>query len=238
MARASASSTLDSPRKRWYRGPAGERWWFAAVLIPGALTAAVVATQGSSIQTDLQTRVESSLEAAGMVGVQVEMSGRSVHLTVPTGQNTQRAVDTASSVEGVGAVDAERVAANAAEARACEDLQAKIDKVTETRGVLFPGGSASLSGSAASQVSSIAKLVVKCPSATVTVDGHADASVLDKSSVSLRRAEAVASALARGGVKSTRIETNGYADTFPISRDDTAEARAANNRVVITVAED
>jgi outer membrane protein OmpA-like peptidoglycan-associated protein len=237
MARASAS-TLDSPRKRWYRGGPGERWWFAAVLIPGALTAVVVATQGSSIESDLQTRVEASLEAAGMTGVEVEMSGRSVHLTVPTGQNEEKAVDTASAVEGVGAVDAERVAASAAEARACEDLQAKIDKVTETRGVLFPGGSASLSGTAASQVSAIAKLLVKCPSVAVTVDGHADASVLDKSAVSLRRAEAVRGALTRGGVKSSRIETNGYGDTFPIARDDTAAARAANNRVVITVAED
>lgn len=235
MARAGASSTIASPRKRWYRASPGERWWFAAVLIPGALTAAVVATQGSSIESDLQSRVESSLVAAGVTGVQVEMSGRAVHLTVPTGQNEQKAVDTAAGVEGVGAVDAERVAASAAEARACEDLQAKIDKVTETRGVLFPGGSASLSGSASSQVSAIAKLLVKCPAATVKVDGHADASVLDKSGVSLRRAEAVRSALARGGVKSTRIETNGYGDTFPIARDDTAEARAANNRVVITV---
>lgn len=236
MARAGASSTLDSPRKRWYRGSAGERWWFAAVLIPGALTAAVVATQGSSIESDLQTRVESSLEAAGFTGVQVEMSGRSAHLTVPTGQDGQTAVDVASAVEGIGPVDAERVAASAAEARACEELQAKIDKVTQTRGVLFAGGSTSISGAAASQVSAIGKLLVKCPPATVTVDGHADASVLDKSAVSLRRAEAVRNALVRAGVKTSRIETNGYGDTFPIARDDTPEARAANNRVVIKVA--
>jgi len=238
MARASASSTLDSPRRRWYRGGAGERWWFAAVLIPGALTAAVVATQGSSIESDIQTRVESSLVSAGMTGVSVGMEGRNVHLTVPTGQNEQKAVEVAGTVEGVGAVDAERVAANAAEARACEDLQAKIDKVTETRGVLFSGGSTTFTSAASGQVSAIAKLLVKCPSATVKVSGHADASVLDKSGVSLRRAENVRNAFMREGVKASRIEVQGYGDTFPIARDDTPEARAANNRVVISVSEE
>ena len=119
-----------------------------------------------------------------------------------------------------------------------KDSTLKIDKVTETRGVLFAGGSSSLSGSASAQVAAIGKLIVKCPSARVKVDGHADASVLDKSSVSLRRAEGVRNALVRYGVKAARIEVNGYGDTFPIARDDSPEARAANNRVVITVSEE
>jgi len=237
MARAVAPSD-GSPRKKLYRQNPGERWWFALLLLPTSLTALAVYTIGGSVESELRQNTLVSLEAAGLTGVTVEMHGRNVTVKVPTGQSQDKAEAAVESVTGIGKVDVEQVARNAAEARACDDLQAKIDNVTKGRGIPFDGSSASLSGSSAAAVRTIAKLLVHCPSAMVAANGYTDGSVLRGSTVSLRRAEAVRGALVRDGVKAARIDAQGFGDTFPVSRDDTPAGRAANNRVSITLVED
>ena len=237
MARAVAPSN-GSPRNKLYRQNPGERWWFALLLLPTSLTALAVYAVGGSVESGLREHTLASLEAAGLTGVTVEMHGRNATVKVPTGQSQEKAEAAAKSVTGIGKVDVEHVARNAAEARACDDLQAKIDNVTRSRGIGFAGSSSSLSGSSVAAVHTIAKLLVRCPSALVAANGYTDGSVLHGSTVSLRRAEAVRSALVRDGVKVARIEAQGFGDTFPVSRDDTAAGRAANNRVSITMVED
>ena len=164
------------------------------------------------------------------------MSGRNANLKVPTGQSEAKAVAVAEGVDGIGDVEAENVPRSAVEARSCDRLDETIGSEDEI--LTFAGSSASLSGSAAGQVSSLAKLMDKCPAATVKIGGHADGSVLNASVVSLRRAEAVCAALARGGVVATRCTAQGYGDTQPASAGDTSADRALNNRVTITLEEE
>lgn len=236
MARA-----VDSPsnaRKRVYRQSPGERWWFAVILLPALLTAAFVMTSGESVERDLALRTSVALQENGVTGVLVEMSGRNAHLKVPTGVSEDQALEVAKSVEGIGDVGAENVARSAAEARACESLEERFGGNADQNPLLFAGSSASLSGGAASEVAAVARLLVKCPTATVAVDGHADGSVVNASVVSLRRAEAVRDALVRGGVKADRINEHGFGDGQPVSFDDTPSGRALNNRVTITLEEE
>jgi outer membrane protein OmpA-like peptidoglycan-associated protein len=238
MARAVAPSE-GGPRKKLYRaGGPGERWWFAVLLVPALLTALAVYSSGPAIESELEKETVAALAAAGLTGTAVEMHGRNVTVRVPTGQSQSKAQQAAEAVTGIGNVDIERVARNAAEARACEGLQAKMDDATRGRGIGFDGSSTSLAGASATAVHTIARLLVRCPSAAVAANGYTDGSVLNGSTVSLRRAEAVRNALLRGGVKPARVDAKGFGDTFPVTDDDSPAGRAANNRVTITLVED
>jgi outer membrane protein OmpA-like peptidoglycan-associated protein len=238
MARAVAPAD-GSPRRKLYReGSPGERWWFALLLVPASLTALAVYLGGGSVEAELQQQTAASLQAAGLTGVTVDMHGRNATLNVPTGQNEATAKTAAESIAGLGDIEVKHVARNAAEARACEDLQTKIDSATGGRGVRFEGSSTSLSGAGAASVHAIAKLLVRCPSADVVANGYTDGSVLNGSTVSLRRAETVRKALVRDGVKVTSVDTQGFGDSFPLSTQDSPAGRAANNRVSITLVED
>ena len=116
------------PRRRLYRRASpGERWWFALLLVPALLTAAVVYGRGGAIESQLQGDVETSLQDAGLSGTTVEMNGRKAVVHVPTGMSMDVVAEAAQSVDGVAEVRVKHVVRNAAEARACEDLQTKID---------------------------------------------------------------------------------------------------------------
>lgn len=230
-----AASDAPSTTRLHRAGSPGERWWFAVLLIPTLLTAVVILTQGETIEADLESETVAALREAGLANTRVDMSGRRVTLLVPTGENVDRAVAVAEEIEGVGDVTGERVAASAAEAKACANLQNKIDGVADGRGIQFGGSGTTVSAAGRVAVKAIADLLVRCPSALVTAEGHVDASVLDGSTVSLRRAEAVKRALQDEGVKSSRIKVQGFGDTFPLAKESSAAAAALNNRVAVTV---
>ncbi len=236
MPRAVAPSA-GSARQKLYRtsGP-GERWWFALLLLPASLTALLVYTSGGSIENKLQHETLVALETAGVAGTTVQVAGRTATVRVPTGQNEQKALAAAETVIGLGGVEVQHVARNAAEERACNELSAKLETLVGARGIGFDGSATGLSRAGAAVVHKVARLLVRCPSAEVTVNGYTDGSVLSGSNVSLRRAEAVRRMLVGDGVKPARIQTRGYGDSFPVSQKDTAAGRTANNRVTITLA--
>ncbi len=230
--------TVGTPgRTRLYRerGP-GERWWFGLLLIPALLTAAVVLTQGDAIESELERDALAQLRTAGLPHTQVEMAGRNATLLVPTGEDENAALAAAREVEGIADVEVVNVAANAREARACEVLQHKIDRAGDQQGIAFAGGSTTMTGSGLATVRSVGRLLVACPSAVVVAEGHTDPAVINGGKVSLGRAEAVRNALARAGVKKSRVSVKGFGDSYPVSTGDTGAARARNNRVEVTVA--
>ncbi len=71
----------------------------------------------------------------------------------------------------------------------------------------------------------------------VRVDGHTDdvGSARYNDQLSLRRAESVARQLARAGMNDAAIERRGFGFTRPVASNATAEGRAQNRRVVVTV---
>lgn len=83
----------------------------------------------------------------------------------------------------------------------------------------------------------LARSLNKYPDTNVQVVGHTDdiGSFQYNRDLSLRRASAVASVLRSGGVNSSRIRTFGAGYDQPIASNRTAEGRAANRRVEITI---
>lgn len=86
-------------------------------------------------------------------------------------------------------------------------------------------------------VSRLAPMLESLGVAGVRVEGHADIVGPDAYNValSLRRAQAVASALQAQGMSSVAIQVQGYGNQRPIADNSSSEGRAQNRRVAIIV---
>ena len=72
-----------------------------------------------------------------------------------------------------------------------------------------------------------------CPSRSVSVEGHTDATGADayNQSLSERRAHAVLDYLAGKGVDASRLSAQGFGEGAPIAPNETREGRTLNRRV-------
>jgi len=219
--------------KRRVRRPLAAAFWVAVLVVPVALTALVGIVSGPGLESALVDDVDAALAEAGYPDVQVEADGRQVVAKVPTGTDDAKVRSVVDGVPGVLTVTTESVYSSAKEARACTDLQDKLDKATKSQRILFAPGSAQLTGAALSMVKASAQLLVACGSAEVVVGGHADDDTRNGALVSLKRAEAVAAALRAEGVAAKRMELRGYGDQFEVS----SKQPAQNERGSIVVKE-
>jgi outer membrane protein OmpA-like peptidoglycan-associated protein len=107
----------------------------------------------------------------------------------------------------------------------CQDL---LTFATEETDILFRSESADLSPNAHPMLHRIALVLSRCPGARLEVAGHTDSDGSRdlNQTLSERRAKAVAEFLVRDGVKLDRIETVGYGQDRPRSRD-----KALNRRI-------
>lgn len=134
--------------------------------------------------------------------------------------------------------------------RQSKDLRAQL----ETRGVFvtrqgdniilnlpsdvtFSTGSADIAGSFLPVLDDVATILNQYPSTYIDVVGHADSQGSDAFNLDLseRRANATAGYLVARKVKSERIYVAGMGESRPIASNDTAEGRAKNRRVEITL---
>ena len=219
------------------RRPVGAWFWLALVVVPVALTALVGLTQGSALEESLRADAAAALKDAGFSGVEIVVDGRTVTAEVPTGQDPDAVEAALASVPGVMSAEAKEVYASAKEARACENIQRKIDRATNKQRIPFVGESTRLTAGGAAMVREVGKLLVACRAVEATVGGHTDSSTFDGSDISLERARVIIRLLKAAGVESTRLEPRGYGDQFPIDDGDSNAARARNQRGSVAVVE-
>lgn len=219
------------------RRPVGPWYWLALVLLPVGLAAFVGFSRGPALEDSLEADAAAALKQAGFSGVDLVMDGRTVTAKVPTGQDPEGVEETLASVPGVMSAEAEEVYASAKEARACENMQAKVDKATNKQRIPFVGETTRLSASGQAMVREVAQLLLACGAAEVAVGGHTDSSTFDGSDISLERARVIIRMLKAAGVESERLEPRGYGDQFPIDDGDSNAARARNQRGSIAVKE-
>jgi outer membrane protein OmpA-like peptidoglycan-associated protein len=220
------------------RRPLGAIFWIAMLVLPLALTAVVGLTHGQPIQDALKADGDAALSKAGVHGVTLVMHGRSVTAEVPTGRDPNEVERVLSSVPGIMSVETTSVYASAREARACKDIQHKIDRATHNQRIPFSGNSTRLTGAGSHMVAAAGKLLTACGAVNVTVGGHTDSSTVRGSDISLQRARVIMNDLKKAGVKVTRIEIRGYGDQFPVAPEDTKAGRVQNQRGSIVVQED
>jgi outer membrane protein OmpA-like peptidoglycan-associated protein len=232
VAAATTSSTVVSERHR-VRRPLPRLFWLVAVVVPLALTALVGLTRAPVLEATLVSQARSALVEEGIKGVRLTADGRRLTAGVPTGRDPERVAQVLARVGGVSAVKTAHAYANAAEARACNDLQKKLDRATRGQRIAFDGSSTRLTGAGQQMVSAVAKLLKACRSAGVVVGGHTDDSTDNGPEISLKRAHLVIDVLARAGVHRQRLEARGYADQFPLDERDGAASRARNQRASV-----
>ncbi|MDW6001588.1 OmpA family protein [Vibrio mangrovi] len=101
----------------------------------------------------------------------------------------------------------------------------------------FGLNSAALSAQGLADLQEVVDIVSRYPQATVTVTGHTDStgSAEYNQSLSEKRAQAVANALASQGVDPSRITVRGMGESEPVASNDTKEGREKNRRVEIEI---
>jgi outer membrane protein OmpA-like peptidoglycan-associated protein len=213
----------------------GRMFWTAAVTAPVLLTALIGYTQGPVLEQSLREEAQTTLTAEGLKGVRVVMDGRGVTAKVPTGKNPKAVEKVLTRVDGVSTVSTVAVYASAAEARACKDLQKKVDRATGGQRITFAGASTQLTAEGRQRVLATAGLLRACPTAVATIGGHTDSHILDGANISFERARVIMRLLKEQRISSTRLLPRGYADQFPISQGDSLAAQARNHRGSIAV---
>jgi outer membrane protein OmpA-like peptidoglycan-associated protein len=107
------------------------------------------------------------------------------------------------------------------------------------RGVQFDLDKADIRPDAAVILDEAASLLSANPGTQVAVGGHTDSSGSDayNQSLSERRAASVRDYLASKGVDASRLSTAGFGESQPVADNATAEGRALNRRVELSVKE-
>ncbi len=118
-----------------------------------------------------------------------------------------------------------------------EPLQQEVDTLLGGTVIEFASGSAALLPSSFRVLRAIGGILEKDPEVRVRIEGHTDASgtVEENQALSERRAETVKAALVRRGVAAARIETTGFGSSRPLVPERTAEDRALNRRIHLTL---
>lgn len=227
-----APPQLRVVEKHRVRRPLAAAFWVVALVVPLGLAALVGAVSGPDLESALVDDAQTALEKAGVTGVRLVADGRQVVAEVPTGTDAGQVRTVVGDVPGVLAVRTESVYASAKEARACTDLQAKIDRATRNQRILFTPGSAQLTSAGQGMARETGRLLAACASASVVVGGHADGDTPDGANLSLKRAKGLAAVLKQAGVAKNRMDLRGYGDQFEV-----AEQRAQNERGSVVVKE-
>lgn len=105
------------------------------------------------------------------------------------------------------------------------------------RGIGFETGSYQLSGSIFPTLKGVANILNEYPESSLKIIGHTDSVGSSESNLTLseHRAESVGNYLVRQKVNSGRLSTMGYGERRTVAGNDSAEGRAANRRVEISI---
>ena len=76
-------------------------WVLAALIVPVLLTAVLIAVRTGPTEDDLRDRSLAALDARGITGVQVDISGRDATVVVPAGGDATEARAVVAAVDGV-----------------------------------------------------------------------------------------------------------------------------------------
>jgi OmpA-OmpF porin, OOP family len=103
--------------------------------------------------------------------------------------------------------------------------------------LLFDTGKATLQPSSQEQLNNIAAILKAYPNAHVKIGGYTDntGDAAANQALSEARAKNVMDALVAAGIDSSRLESKGYGDQYPVGDNNTEEGRAQNRRIALLV---
>lgn len=200
---------------------------------PAITATPVPLTQDPSASADAEAAVTitaASMEALPLSSVTV------MGPVLSSVEGTSSGADVASAAEVDPAADAEAQ-------RTLEDMGAEKTPegwvLTLPETVLFDYNKADILPAANDKLTEVADLLNYFDTAQIAVQGHTDSDgdAAANMDLSLRRAQAVADALAADGVTASRMEVEGFGETEPIASNATDEGKQKNRRVEIVLAD-
>ena len=110
-------------------------------------------------------------------------------------------------------------------------------KITFSSGILFDVDKANLKDGPKDELAKLSTILNKYADTNILLAGHTDSTGSDEHNLELsrRRAQSVADYLTTQNVTSTRIATEGYGKSQPISGNNTVEGRSQNRRVEVAI---
>lgn len=119
-------------------------------------------------------------------------------------------------------------------------------KVSVNSELLFPSGGWEMPDAAKASIAKIAKVLAPHQKSKIDVNGYTDTTpigpglakkgVTTNQILSEKRAETVMQYMISQGVKADLVSAHGYGERDPVASNDTAEGRAQNRRVELTIA--
>ncbi len=215
--------------------------WALPLLLIGALALWWFGKSPKDALNDVTTGVENvadkagdmATDAAGAVGDAASSTMNAVSDFAKTAFAT---VDEAAKA----ALDKVTFAANSAGSQMMDYINGgfKGDGKVTFNNLTFDSGSAKISGDSATEVDNLASILKAYPNVKINVSGYTDnqGDPAANKKLSVARAEAVKARLFGQGVAMDRISTQGYGDANPVATNDTAEGRAQNRRIEVTIA--
>ena len=196
-----------------------------------------------------RTREAANARADASVARQDAMAARSEaeqareQSLLADGQKDQALTEAARARDDVRAArqQAEQSAATAADLRAqIAELNARpteLGLVVTLGDMLFSTGQAELKASSSNHLLKLAGFLTAQPERTALIAGHTDnvGTTAFNQLLSQRRADAVKEFLVMQGVASSRLSTIGNGLDMPLASNNTAEGRAQNRRVEVTI---
>ncbi len=130
-------------------------------------------------------------------------------------------------------------AETAARVSSLSQCQQQIDSNLAKGGIRFRNGSAVLQPASRKILEQLAATLTACPGSVVVITGHTDSrgDAAANQRLSEARAEAVGNFLSKQGLAPSRIKTRGAGEAEPIANNNTADGRARNRRIEMTLEE-
>jgi outer membrane protein OmpA-like peptidoglycan-associated protein/uncharacterized membrane protein YeaQ/YmgE (transglycosylase-associated protein family) len=117
------------------------------------------------------------------------------------------------------------------------DATAESGRAFAFDGLEFEGANIRLASETGTTIANLSKLLAAFPSVTLRIEGHTDPSgdAAADQKQSLARADALKILLVKAGVPGDRITTAGLGSERPVASNDTAEGRAKNRRIELSL---
>jgi len=139
--------------------------------------------------------------------------------------------------EAAAAVSPQPAVALVTDIAPVQQCQQDIDTILQRNQILFANGKATLRAASSPVLDELAATVSACPEARLTIAGHTDSTGSAAANIRLskRRAEAVKDYLVSRNIDPAIITTIGVGAAEPIADNNTAEGRALNRRIEMTL---
>ncbi len=115
--------------------------------------------------------------------------------------------------------------------------QSEVNAALAAGRVEFPAGETSILAASFPLLDRVVAALLRCPAARVEVGGHTDAdgAAAYNRTISLARAESVVGYLTEAGIDAARLAAMGYGESRPVAGNGTAEEKARNRRIELTL---